>query len=69
MGEMSTSCEILGTVRAVERKLAICGQTIGPITDIILKNGLLWLDLHEASRNMMQTFVRVSCPEEAAACC
>jgi hypothetical protein len=56
-------------VRVVERKTASCGQTIGLITDIVLENGLLWLDSHEAGQIMIQTFVRVDCPEEEAACC
>lgn len=59
MDDVSTSCEILGAARAVERKSAICGQTIGLIADIVLEHGLLWLDLREASRIMIQTFVRV----------
>jgi hypothetical protein len=63
------SCEILGAVRAFERKAAICGQTIGLIADIVLEHGLLWLDLREAGRIMMRTFVRVDCLEEEAACC
>lgn len=59
----------VGVVRAVERKVAICGQTICLIVDIVPEHGLLWLDLHQASRNMMRTFVRMDCPEEAAVCC
>jgi hypothetical protein len=51
------------------RKVAVCGQTMCLIVDIVLENGLLWLDLHQASRNMMRTFVRVDCPEEEAVCC
>jgi hypothetical protein len=68
-GDVLASCGILSAVRVVERKVAVCGQTISLITDIVLEHGLLWLDLHQASRNMMRTFVRVDCPEEEAACC
>jgi hypothetical protein len=67
--DVLASREIVGTVRAVERKTAVCGQTIGLITDIVLEHGLLWLDSHGTSRNMMRTFVRVDYPEEEAACC
>jgi hypothetical protein len=69
VADVSAACEIVGAVRALERKATICVQTIGLITDIILESGLLWLDLLEASRIMIQTFVRVDCPEEEAACC
>lgn len=69
MADVLASREIVGAVRAVEQKTAVCGQTISLITDIVLEHGLLRLDLHQASRNMMRTFVRVDCPEEEAACC
>jgi len=68
-GDVLASCGILSAVRVVERKVAVCGQTIGLIADVVLEHGLLWLDLREAGRNMMRTFVRVDCPEEAAECC
>jgi hypothetical protein len=67
--DVSGPRKILGAVRVVERKIAICGQTMCPIVDIVPEDGLLWLDLREAGRIMMRTFVRVDCPEEEAACC
>lgn len=69
MDDVLASRESLGTVRAVKRKTAICGQVISLIINIVLEYGLLWLDLREAGRIMIQTFVRVDCPEEEAACC